>query len=472
MYSFRHLRRHAALAVGTAAAGVLLAFGGTPAFATDTLVQIYGSGASLQNQLQNTALIPNTPWEPFPIYTSTTSGSGAAEFGLGGAGLSLSSDPTAGKLATPQLDAYVGVDSPPSAAELNDAKTASGSGLVTVPVAQTPLVILVSLPVGILLNSTQQILLKNKLLGQLFAGTIPAGGGYAANTWGAFLIELGLTKITSGSPTLGQFLDSGGGSTTIGVQVRKNGAGTTLNLKQYANQVDSTDWSGTTIDENAYGTNEWPSGASLNASPGNSTDAAEAAAVENNAGQVGYATAGDAVAAGFTSTPLLLDVGGSLFQTLYALVQANGTATTGTIIYANPLGATSGTANVYTGSNIDINGVGDVGTWNPPSLWDSTWAGTEASDPDVYDDAEESIAYYPLVAVAYDLAWLNYGASDLSSEYTSPLNSGYTAQQFLEFATSNAGQTDIDKAGIYFAPLPSGILSDAQDAAAAVYSDT
>jgi hypothetical protein len=463
MHSFKHLRRLAVLAVGLASAGVLLAFGGTPAFATDSLVQIYGSGAALQNQLQNDILIPDSPLTTTPIYTQTTSGSGAAEFGLETGSLNLTEDPTADKLSTPQLDAYVGVDSPPSSTELSNADTASGSDLVTVPVAQTALAIPASLPVGLLLNSSQSLKLKSLLLGQLFAGTIPAQGGYSANTWGALLIELGLTKITTGSPSVGQFLDSGGGTTTISVETRKNGAGTTLNLKQYVASVDATDWSGITVDENAYGTNEWPSGATITASPGNSTDAAEASAVANNPGQVGYATAGDAVSAGFLLLPLLLTVASKEFQSFWFGLQDNGTKETGTVVYANPVSGSA--SNVYTGSS------SSVGTWDPPgSPWDGTWAGSDASDDNVYNDAGEEVAYYPLVAVAYDLAWLNYAASGLSSDYPAPLNAGYTAQQFLEFATGSTGQSDIESSSYYYAELPSSVLTDAQDAAAAVYS--
>ncbi len=239
MHSLEHLWRQAALAVGIAAAGVLLAFGGTPAFAS-SLVAIYGSGASLQGPLQTDILIPDapSPLDTLVTYTSTTSGDGALEFGLTGSGLNLAEDSGHG-----QLDAYVGVNSPPSSTELTDASLASQSGLtanlVTDPVAQTSLDIVASLPVGVQLDMSeeQQINLTNLLLGQLFAGTVPAAGGYAKNTWGALLTDAGLTE-TSSTPSANLFSDSGSGSDTIDIETRKNGAGTTLNLKQYASAVE------------------------------------------------------------------------------------------------------------------------------------------------------------------------------------------------------------------------------------------
>jgi hypothetical protein len=473
MHAFGRLRRQAALAAGVVAAGALLAFGGTPALAA-SLVQIFGSGASLQNQLQNNILIPDapSPLNTLVAYNSTTSGSAALEFGLTGAGLLVNQD----SKASPQLDAFVGVDSPPSNIELNNASTASGLtalDLVTVPVAQSSLGIITSLPVGLLLlmSGPPQLNLDNLLLGQLFAGKLPAAGGYAKNTWGALLLAVGLSPTKSGSATSATlFQDDGGGSNTILIETRKNGAGTTLNLKQYALAVDPTDWNGTNIDQNAYGTNEWPSGASITPSPGNSTDAAEALAVEDNPGQVGYATAGDALAAGFLITPVLLERSGVKFWSFIWRLQDNGTSTSSPI-YANPITTSGLASNVYTGSKVGIKGnEAGVGNWNPPgSPWTSSWSGTNASDPNVEVDAGESIDYYPLVAVAYDLSWSEFGATGLSSLYTNPANAGFTAQQFLGFATSTKGQANLNSSSSGYAPLPSGtIQSDAAKAAAGV----
>lgn len=242
MVPFTRLWRGVALAVACAAASAaLLALGGTPAFAL-SLVQIYGSGASLQEQLQTDILIPDSGISPAPIYTSTTSGKGAAEFGFENSKLNLAEDPEADKAG--QLDGYIGQDSPPSSTQLEHAKTASGSNAVTVPVAQTALALPLAFPVGIDFNAKQKFEIPLGQLAGVLSGTCPASTPYAKNTWGACLILIGLKPITIGSPSVGQFRELGtsgaktGGYTPLAIELRKNGAGTTLNLKQFLDQVE------------------------------------------------------------------------------------------------------------------------------------------------------------------------------------------------------------------------------------------
>jgi hypothetical protein len=478
MHLSKHLRRHAAFAAGIAATGALVGVGSAPAFA-DT--QVYSSGAALQGQLQS-ILIPDSGISPAPVFTTTTSGDGFAEFGNTSGKLDLTQDPTADKLTTPELDAYVATDSAPNSTELGDATSASGSSSaneVTVPVAQTPLDVLLSLPAStsISLNSSQQIDLTNQLVSELYAGESPAAGGYSENTWGAFLTDAGLSKITSGSPSVGQFLDNGGGTTKISIEVRKNGAGTTLNLKKYLFTLDSSaylnsgPWASPILDDaNAYGTDEWPNGPGIfaDASPGNSTDAAEALAVWDTAATVGYATAGDAASQGFTDVPT---TGGNSQQVLYAEIQDNGVSATP--VYANPENnATSPvSANVFTG-DVNINGAdpSEPGSWSEPGgpAWTGSWSATQASDPNVYGKASD-VGYYPIVAVAFDLSWHSFTATNLAAEANYTSDAAGTTKQFLEFATGATGQGDIQKSGSsYYSELPTNIQTDAADAAAKV----
>lgn len=484
MPAIRHPRRATLFAVGLLVTGAFATLGSAPAF---SYTQIYGSGAALQSLLQNNVLIPKSAQiGGFVTFTATTSGKGFEELGDKTGVLEPTLDTTAyanGK----QLDAFTATDSGPTQTQLNNAQTAAGSTAtneISVPVAQTPLDLLLSLPTGITLNSAQNIDLTAPLAGELYGGTAPAAGGYLENTWGAFLIDAGLTaETTNSSPGLGEFYDTGasgaktGGYTPIVVEIRKEGAGTTLNLKQYLLLVDkelgSGPWSGSILeDANAYGTNEWPTTATLtpdNAS-GNSTDANEVEAVDKTPGTIGYATAGDTsetTPTKFTSLPLSsTDYSSSSHQILYALLQDNFTGAAGARtlpIYADPQANSSGTANVYTGANIDVNGnaAGGVGSWVVPNTSgtfnaDGTWTGTRASDPDVYDDSGDLIAYYPLVAVAFDLSWSNFSVGNLITSYAKPGEAQATAQAFLEFATSTTGQDDI--AGHYFyAPLPSDL---------------
>jgi hypothetical protein len=508
MITLRHLRRPAALAAGIAATGALAAFGSSPAFATDS--QIYGSGGAIQNQLENDITIPDwhaaapTVNTPDPIFTATTANAGFTEFGNGTGSFDFTQDPTADALSPAELDTYVATDSPATgplsttgsqlyeANQASKAGGATGTDEIVVPIAQVPLDVLLSLPAGITLNSSQTLSLTNELVDQIYAGTVPAWTStptYSKDTWGALLSWLGLTKITSGSPTVGQFLDSGGGSTTIDVEVRKNGAGATLNVKNYVSSVDAlgkwSNWGSTTIDDNAYGTSEWPSGATINASPGNSTDATEVLAVDGTPGNVGYGTAGDAA---YNTTPFTDEptsstdaptVGGTKsasHQILYALVQDNGVAgdndlstdkNSGTPEYANPEGSGS-SGNLYTGADINING-GDsswVGSWTVPSNFKTgTWYPTEGSDPDVYDHSGASTTYYGLESVLWALSWNNF--ADLPSSVNYTADAAATTASFIQWEVSSTGQSDINSS-YYYNELPSAILTDAQTAASDV----
>jgi hypothetical protein len=477
MPALSHPRRVATLLLALAAVGAaLVAFGSAPALA---YTPIYGSGAALQSQLQNDILIPDSGLSGDVTFTATTSGKGFEELGDENGVLKPALDTTAGKLTPPELDAFTATDSGPSPGQLSNAQAAAGSTAtneIAVPVAQTPLDLLLSLPAGVTLNAAQNVDLTAPLAGELYAGTTPAAGGYPENTWGALLRNAGLTAITTGSPEADQFLDTGspgspgtGGYTPIELEVRKNGAGTTLNLKQYLPLVDPTDWTSIPVDENVYGTNELPAGAIVkDPSPGNSTDANEVEAVDKSPGTIGYATAGDTsetTPTKFTPLPLSrTDYGSGSHQILYALLQDNYVAGSRTApVYADPEANGTGTANVYSGANVQVNSStsGGAGSWVVPSAAggstfdpDGTWSGTRASDPDIYDDSGDDIAYYPLVAVAFDLSWSNFSVGKLASEANYSSAAQATTQAFLEFATSPTGQGDIT-GNYYYAPLPS-----------------
>jgi hypothetical protein len=476
MYSLAHLQRAVTFVISLLAVGALVLLSSTSAFA----FKIYGSGAAAQGQLQNNVLIPNDNDTALITYTPTSSGSGFTEFGNSGT-LTPSKDPTAN--ADSSLDAFIATDSPPESSQLTEAEKASGTDEIAVPVAQTPLDVLLSLPAKVTLNSSTNIDLTSTLVGEIYAGTVPApkSKDYSAQTWGALLEDIGLSKITTGSPTTSQFLDSGGASTAITVEARANGAGTTYTLKQYLEDVDSADWSpnpppSIKLDGNVYpiGTaGEWPaSGADIANATGNSSDAAEVLAVDENPGTIGYGTAGDAAAnkTPFTSTPSTsTDGSSSSHQILYAFLQ-DGTSG-GNPVYANPETATAGKPNVYTGT-VGVNGGAGKEDWIVPgSFLTGTWYGTSASDPTIGG------GFYPLILVAWDEGWESYTTSKLSGLY--PLGASTTATDVSSYltwvasTTAGQGQASIDNWGTgtnkddyYYIELPSTIQTDAQTAAA------
>jgi hypothetical protein len=486
MHVFKHLRQGVILVASLLATSALACLASTPALAA-TLTAIWGSGAALQGSLQSSLLIPNAPGalSSDVTYTATTSGKGAEEFGFTNSKLLLSADPTAEKSSAKTLDGFVGTDSPASSTELADATTASGDSspnTVSVPVAQTPLALLFSFPLKIKVVAKLLIKWTSLWAGMLFAGKVPAATPYPENTWGALLIDNGFTAVLTTPTTESEFEEEGsetektGGYTPISIEVRKNGAGTTLNLKQYLFKADElcgdTEWTEPSVllDENAYGTDEWPTGAKLlPATGGNSTDANEAEAVEKTPGTVGYATLGDArlnKPSGFEINIKIVTEGGS-HGILYALVQNNGCSATPE--YAAPEGTNEGEPNIYT-SKVLINGEGTgPESWTVPTEknWMLTWFGSSASDPTVKE------GLYPIVAVAWDYGWLKYLTTELESQYGSKANAentGLTTEEYLNWVTeASGGQTEIEKYpspdSYYYAPLPSNIQTPANEAA-------
>src|ERR1700721_1198210 len=293
---------------------------------TDLAANTCGSGATVQKSIQEAGTaVWNTLTFGKVTFNSTSSTAGLEAFGyIGGV---LLDDAACG--ASPgELDGFVGVDSPPNSTELKSAETAGGSETtgVEVPVAQVPLALLASAPTKIELNGTDSLAISNELAAEIYAGTVPLDGTYPANTWGAVLLRVWslvakatLTVITSGSPTTGEFLDTGtaaektGGYTPISVEVRANGAGATLVLKQYfVEGIALAGWAGIPVDEKTEEEGEWPPEATkAGLLDLNTTDSKEAEATANTPGDVGYSTLGAATLAPnpFSFLPLKITIG-------------------------------------------------------------------------------------------------------------------------------------------------------------------
>jgi hypothetical protein len=463
--------RTGAVIAGLLGAAAVPAVAASPALA----VNAYGSGAAAQKTLQSTWI---TDSGDSVNYNPTTSLGGQKEFGVD----TLTLDPTQDSVANAAgaLDAYVGVDSPITSTEQGNAGTAAGvssTGLLSIPVAQASLVIELNVPSGITLNSGQNINLTNKLAEQLFAGTVPKSTDYSANTWGALLEDSGLALVIN-PPTVGQFEDSGtkGGATAISLVLRNDGAGTTLTLKQYLNNINSTDFPTGKIDENTQATGEWPTTATI--ASRQSSDGNQANAVSANAGTAGWGTL--AAALGATPSAFAETPGSGGTHTLIASLQDNGTSPTSPR-FAAPENTTTGASNVYTGTKINT-GSGGVGNWLVPLIKGSlnttgVWGKdvTEPADysrnwdPDVYDDSGKEGDFYPLAIVFWDLSWDHpvWGTGSLTSPLYSPVATvESTAKSYLQYATSSTGQAET--VSPHYAPLPTAIAADANTIAGAI----
>jgi hypothetical protein len=489
-----------------ACAGATAALGAAPAGAVTKVPgeNIFGSGSSLQAVAEqnvwtvkfhaplNTADRPTLSNDPTVTYTATSSGHGLAEFGNTTGALDLTQDATANNGATngygvPVLDAYAGSDDPPTSSNLTNASAAAtGSATtaiseITVPIAQAPVAIVVSLPSGITVGPKTKLDLSTSQLTDIWNANVPASTDYPANTWGAVLENAKLVKVAS-APKLNQFTDAGGatgGTQAITLQVRSGGSGTSYTFKGFLNMTGDPLYTSTFVTDSPT----WPVTVQ---STGNGTGGQLAQDTENDPGSIGYANLADArgTAPAYTNLVQSTSDGGTTHQVLWAQIQDNEGHAVPKFSDPQSTGTTVGTANVYTGNNLDINGSNSnfVGQWTVP-LSGSTfvptgsWGGTNPSDPDVYDHGVKNgikTAYYPIVATTYDLGWTDYdeAGSNLVADYggtaTDATEAGNSANAFLNYEVSpKTGQKDIVAAKKNYAALPAGIDTYAVLAAAA-----
>ena len=467
MNRHRQIRRMFAV---TACAGVTVAgglFGSSAAMASGSLTcdNVYANGSSLQGVAQQKVWTVGFPSytecssSPTVTYTKTSSGAGLEEFGNGGNGFVTKEDTSA---PSGVLDGYVGTDDAPNSNSLGNAETAAVEATLvelTIPVAQAPVAVLLSLPAACTVAENGRVNIQNQYLDDAFSARIPAGGtdahnggaAYPANTWGAFFALIGQSGVT----------DSGAGSgtgceTPISIQVRSTASGTSFAFKSYLSQVDSAEWA-----QYASDYDYWPVATDNegNASGGNlATDTAA------RPGSIGYANTADA--AGITGTPfggkaVATTAGGTSHQILWAQVQNNGTSLSSPG-YGSPKAASGNIGNCATTKITP----GEAGA--PYSVTDS-WSGILASDPDATHDLGGN--YYSICALTYDLAWKHYEAPGLSTGYSQGTNTPAaieaTVKNYLTYVTSSAeGQGQAAINSNYYTSLPTPLLPKAQDAAA------
>jgi hypothetical protein len=116
-------------------------------------------------------------------YNHTSAGQALDEFGNNTGELNAHEDKLAFKSTTGTKDAagqvldwYVGTNDPPTTAQLENAQKAAGASALTemtIPVAQAPVAVLLSLPTGCKVQTGSQVDLNNTTIGQLWEGRTP-----------------------------------------------------------------------------------------------------------------------------------------------------------------------------------------------------------------------------------------------------------------------------------------------------------
>jgi ABC-type phosphate transport system substrate-binding protein len=543
MSSRHRLRR---LAVATAACIGMAGLGAGPAAAGEVVVkceaaQGYASGASLLRYAMENIWLTAGGWggsafqasgytecEHLPFaadgpnidYNSTSSGEGLNEFGNNSGELEPANDPVAEKeekgkgvkdTAGRVLDWFVGTDDPPTAGQNGEAKVAAGAkndlAEITIPVAQAPIAVLLSLPAGCRVEEGSKLDIENRVLGQLWEGLnkpsgadpggIQAQGGYAANTWGAFLAEIGYTKVAKESELEeDEFYDGGTreeelprekGGTEEKVKVKDGGceeeikpqvnaseSGTSYAFKTYLEQTNSTVWNGYADD-----LANWPSGKVLLEDPRTSGNGVEISKsngrlAENtaaNPGSIGYADVVDAAeSGGFTGKAAISQKGTGKVagaaaksikhQIAWAEIQDNGLAAEPNPNgYADPIvGGLGGAkaADCETGNLVP----GDEGF---PTSYNDSWAGLTSTDPNLKTDA--GVADYSICALTYDLAWHHYQVGNLFGKTKEAEEVAAATHNVLEYIITQ-GQADIQ--GHYYQRFPTAMLGHVKIAVAEV----
>jgi hypothetical protein len=142
----------------------------------------YSSGGALQSIAQFEVWLTSSGWDTHSscstaptsssmTYNHTSSGQALEEFGNNTGELNAHEDKLAFESATGTKDAagqvldwYVGTDDPPTTAQLENAQTAAGASALTemtIPVAQAPVAVLLSLPTGCKVQTGSQVDLNN-----------------------------------------------------------------------------------------------------------------------------------------------------------------------------------------------------------------------------------------------------------------------------------------------------------------------
>jgi ABC-type phosphate transport system substrate-binding protein len=519
-------RRFASLAacVGSTAALAALGSAGPAMASVKCLTPGFSSGSSLQNSAQNEIWLKHwsehTSCEtPSTItYTKTASGNGLNEFGNNTGVLNAAEDPGAVKAEgegkgikdaeSKVLDFYVGTDDPPSVRQLSEAEHAAGAKNgpveITVPVAQAPVTVILSLPAGCRIAAGSTVDLNNTSIGQLWEGLnakkgsdpggIQAQGGYAADTWGAFFKQLGYTEVGSeGALKEDDFFNKGsveeellrevevepgkfetqkvkvkgeGCTQQIIPQARSAESGTSYAFKTYLSQINPSVWN-----EFASDFQNWPSslvlledkntsGKGSKESEGGGNLAENTAA---NPGSVGYAAVADAAKNGpFTNNATINQFGTGKVkegatevaakslqhQVLWAQIQDNGIEpepeSSG---YVDPLlGGESHAANCQTSKLTPYDGAF-------PYSYKDSWAGITTTDPNIKGDTEDAV--YPICAMTYDLVWHHLGNAHLyGKEGTLAQEVANTTKDLMEYIIGH-GQEEIQ--GNYYSRFPSAM---------------
>jgi ABC-type phosphate transport system substrate-binding protein len=373
-----------------------------------------------------------TGQKPTVTYTSTGSGAGLEAWGVNG--------------ATPNYaaNAFVGTDEPPNATQISEIEahetTLVPQTVESIPVVQESVALIIHLPEGCVAETKykkeKRLALNNATLEKIYRGTI--------KNW---------SEVTDDGDTIT-------GCTPGAIQpvARFDQSGTTHIFKRYLHLIDpsnftdeksgSTDWN--TVSEGSLNT-DWPQAANV-VKPAAKGGGELIAKVLATPGAIGYVN----IAEARLNAKFVPPAGGAGTNNFWALLQNNGTATTGKLKYADP--AANGEVAALDEANCKnteyTNGVEPF----PPASVLEPW--NEVTTRTIQKK-------YPLCGLTYDLAFTSFGAYGGTS-----LGEATTAHDYLTFvvdAKGGGGQKVIS--GHDYLALPKGkVLTEAESGATKIAS--
>jgi ABC-type phosphate transport system substrate-binding protein len=427
------------IAIIGAALVALVAFGGLGASSASAVScgSIFGAGSSLQKNAQlawkESFISPGKSWltsncgeEPAAIeYNSTSSGKGKTQWGKGSK--TLKEEEANGK-----FPAFVGSDTAAGAVELTEMKEAGNTEVMAVPVAQSAIAVLVTLPMGCFDTPSSTALpqprVSNQRLEEEWASDSVSGENLLTN---ASVLPGNCTML----PALYARASSSGTSAGFKRYLGHLKSGTALQkewesvISSVANAESPTQWVTTVLESATDGTKE------LKFEKG-SQEVEGVYSQPTANGAIGYADLADAVA---KFGPTVLDhvdtvligtvLTTRLFSSFYVSV-ANSTYLTSTSHVASPaeeLAANCGEAKYGKAPKTVLQGI--------------DWS--EAYQTNIEEPKAQA---YPICTITYDLVWHNYEAAAKREEtlgvapvYKESLRNSVLA--YLKYIVSSAGQS-------------------------------
>jgi hypothetical protein len=437
------------IALVAASAALALAMSASAAYAAEgECSNITGSGSSLQNIAQTSVWIPGfeaqKPHEPVACeaklkepkvtYTATSSGKGLACWGASKGEIELKECGN-----EKELDAYIDTDVAPEGPATTEGKqlfdlakagnqnSKEPNQVTAVPVAQSAVSVIVSLPEGCqpVTQAKKARVKDNELEQAWFSGQTK-------------LSQLKLAYVACQPIQTKEAI----------LYARSKASGTTAGFKRFLDQVKHSDWDNQVETAAKAESTTWPS---TGVQVANGTGKEEAEKVYNTPNSMGYADLSDARAVGFTQTPTQHKNGQLKYYSFIVEVQNKERQTEGPT-YASPEISPEAEKQAEGSNclkaeyeNLAALKVGPDQDWSKARQVKEL-EGTEGGT-------------YPICTLTFDIAWQHYGffKETESPFYKTDLGTADTVLDYLSYIVSEKTQKEEKLDKLHYAPLPAEV---------------